>query len=148
MSSFRETLQGPAGKVIAAGFLVAGGVAVYLTVFGGGPSIGDSASRRTFVDAESGKSFQVTVSAGMTTPVESPFSGKKTGIEPELCYWTADGHPKPDPDYVLLNRLHLPPIAGPTFCPVCHRLVIGRNPRAQEGDKPPPTEAEYKARSG
>ena len=62
------------------------------------------------------------------TPVKSPHSGKETGYEPERCYWTADGKPKPEPTYVLLNAAVGKP--GPTFCQDCKRLVVGLNPPA------------------
>jgi len=145
MKSFRETLQGPAGKVIAGVVVVVGLASAYASYRAGGPSLADQSLRRTFVDAETGQPFPVTLTPDMVVPVKSPFTGRDTGVEPELCYWTADGQPKDVPDPVLLNANHIPPLPGPTFCPVCHRLVIGHNPRALPGMKPPITEADYKA---
>jgi len=76
-------------------------------------------------------------------PVLAP-SGKNTGYEAELCYWTKDGKPKETPTPVLLNIYK--GIKGPTFCPDCGRLVVGHNPPAMEGAKPPPTKDEYTPR--
>ncbi|MGA2229800.1 MAG: hypothetical protein ABSH22_02645 [Tepidisphaeraceae bacterium] len=96
-----------------------------------------------FMDAETGYVFHAKISAGMSYPVISPDTGKPTGYEPELCYWTKDGHVKSDPTPVLLNIYR--GISGPTFCPDCGRLVVAHNPMAIEGQRPPPTEAEYRA---
>ena len=146
MKSVREMLRGTGGIAIAAVVVVGAGVAVFFSVHESGPSPMDASRQRTFMDAESGKPFQATLSAGDSLPLKSPFTGKLTGVEAEMCNWTADGKPKPTPDPVLLNSAHLPPIAGPTFCPVCHRLVVGHNPPALAGDQPPRTEAEYAKR--
>lgn len=81
----------------------------------------------------------------MTYPVKCPDTGKETGYEAELCYWTKDGHPKDEPIPVLLNKYKGDP--GPTFCPDCGRLVVYHNPLAVEGHTPPPTEEEYRARA-
>ncbi len=145
MKSFRQTLQGPLGKVIALAIVAVGAVAVYLTLFGGPPTATDIARQRTYIDAESGKPFKVDIYPGLSMPVKSPFTGNPTGVEPELCFWTAEGTAKTTPDYVLLNRQHIPPIPGPTFCPVCHRLVVPHNPSPSPGDAPPMTEDHYKA---
>jgi hypothetical protein len=83
---------------------------------------------------------------GDQIPVKSPHSGKSTGYPAELCYWTKDGVIKSEPTAVLL-RSHLGE-RSPTFCPDCGRLVVGHNPRPSQGDKPPPTQAEYKPRRG
>jgi hypothetical protein len=94
-----------------------------------------------FIDAETGKTFHKKIEAGMSYPVISPDTGKATGYEAELCYWTKDGHVKSDPTPVLLNMYR--GVSGPTFCPDCGRLVVQNNPIAVEGHKPPPTQAEY-----
>jgi len=60
----------------------------------------------------------------------------------EVCWWTADGQASSTPTYVLLNNFIGKP--GPTFCPVCHRLVVPHNPTPGSGVRPPPTEDEYK----
>ena len=60
----------------------------------------------------------------------------------EMCWWTPSGGQAAQPTYVLLNNLVGKP--GPTFCPVCHRLVVPHNPPPQPGGHPPPTEDEYK----
>lgn len=107
-----------------------------------------AASHRIFMDASTHppKSFKVDLQAGMSIPVKSPYSGKDTGYLAELCYWTKSGGVKEDPTPVLLNQ-HLGK-SGPTFCPDCGRLVVGHNPAAIPGTKPPPTEEEYKSRGG
>ena len=50
---------------------------------------------------------------------------------------------KKKPDAVLLRALLGE--RGPTFCPVCKRLVVMHNPRPKDGSTPPQTEAEYAA---
>ena len=93
-----------------------------------------------FVCSETGKSFELEIKEGMTSPVTSPYSGKATGYPvDEQCTWTADGKVDDEPTYVLLNH------KGPTFCPKCHRLVTGNNAVASADRQPPSTEAEYQA---
>lgn len=101
------------------------------------------ASSLTFVDIETGKSFKLVPTVGMPYPVKSPFTGHMTGYRAELCGWTKDGHVRSEPFAVVLNSELGKP--GPTFCPDCGRLVVGHNPPAIEGHKPPPTQAEYEA---
>ena len=108
--------------------------------------LADESRNRWFVCTETGKPFRVKLEPGMTFPVESPHSGKPTGVAAELCYWTKDGQPKEDPTPVLLNQSAGK--SGPTFCPDCGRLVVGNNPLPLVGAKPPPTQAEYAARRG
>jgi hypothetical protein len=142
MQSFRKTLEGPAGKVIAVAFVLIGGLAAYLSLRGGGPTAGDLSRQRVLIDSETNKSFNYELKAGENFPVKAP-SGGKTGYPAEACYWTRDGQVKAEPTYVLLNQMLGKP--GPTYCPDCGRLVVPRNPRPAEGDKPPPTEAERTA---
>jgi hypothetical protein len=143
----KEKSQSKIGLIAAVVVIAAG--AVMLVVYFSGPSAAaKSARHRVFIDAETGKSFEVDLAVGMTYPVKSPDTGHMSGQPAELCYWTADGQPKATPDPVLLNNLRMPPVDGPTFCPVCHRLVVGNNPGPAPGRKPPPTEAEYTARYG
>lgn len=101
------------------------------------------AETRIFVDSETGKSFTARLTAGMTIPITSPYTGRKTGYPAELCYWSKDGHIMSDPTPVLLNSYLGKP--GPTFCPYCGRLVVPHNPMPHPGSRPPPTLAEYKA---
>jgi hypothetical protein len=103
----------------------------------------EAATDPIFIDAETGQVFHAKLSVGMSYPVISPDTGKPTGYEAELCFWTKDGHVKDDPTPVLLNIYR--GISGPTFCPDCGRLVVAHNPMAIEGRKPPPTEADYRA---
>lgn len=105
-------------------------------------------AERVYICAETGKTFAHTVKPGTKIqPVRSPYSGKDTGYPAQLCFWTADGHVKKDPTYVLMNSDR--GIKGPTFCPECNRLVPANNPVVAEGATPPPTKDEYtKRRSG
>jgi hypothetical protein len=112
-------------------------------------SFGDSeavsvSSERPFICAKTGKSFTYTMKAGDSVPVMSPFSKERTGFRAERCTWTKDGMIKHDPTYVLLNETIGQP--GPTFCPDCDRLVVGRNPPALPGARPPPLRSEFKPR--
>lgn len=97
-----------------------------------------------FIDSETGQTFHMALKVGMSIPVISPYTGRRTGYEPEFCYWTKDGHVKKVPTPVLMNDEVGKP--GPTFCPDCGRLVVHHNPMAIEGHRPPPTKAEYEAR--
>lgn len=146
MQTARNLLRGPAGTAVAVVVLLGGGVAAYFALFGGGPTAGDLSNDRVFVDGENGKPFNAHLSVGDAVPVKSPFTGKMTGVEGTPCYWTADGTVKKTPDYVALKQLMGQ--RGPTFCPVCHRLVVAHNPVPTPGQTPPPTEAEYNAARG
>jgi hypothetical protein len=143
-----DFLASTRGRVFAALLVVAAIGAVGWTIwwnFGTDAAVAD-ANDPIFIDAETGVIFHKALTAGMTYPVTSPDTGKQTGYEAELCYWTKDGHVKSDPTPVLLNIYR--GIPGPTFCPDCGRLVVAHNPLAVEGHKPPPTEAEYRAAHG
>jgi hypothetical protein len=145
MSGAREFLDKPAGKAAGITLVLIGvGMVVYvITSFvRGDPDLADSRAP-WFVDSETGKPFHHQLVVGDTFPVLAP-SGKNTGYPAELCYWTKDGTPKTDPTPVLLNSAVGKP--GPTFCPDCGRLVVSHNPAPTTGGRPPPTEAEYKAR--
>jgi hypothetical protein len=104
----------------------------------------DEAYYTTYICTETGRAFKHRNEPGETLPIVSPYSGKNTGVPGEPCYWTADGRIKSQPTWVLLNEAIGKP--GATFCPDCGRLVVGRNPVAHAGGKPPPTEDEYAAR--
>lgn len=140
-SSFLKT---PAGKALAGVFVAVGVVLAAWTIWGStGANMAAVANRRLFIDASNGQSFWVSLDEITEVPTMAP-SGQKTGYPAELCYWTADGKPKSEPTGVLLNETVGKP--GPTFCPDCKRLVVGRNPSPVGPDfKPPPTEAEYRA---
>jgi hypothetical protein len=143
----QSRLSGTQGIMIASALLLAGLIGIYLE-FGRSDGRSDAIDRsqvRTFIDAENGQVFDVRLKPGMTYPVTSPFTGRATGLEGELCYWTADGSIKATPDHVLLNFMRMPPVRGATFCPFCHRLVVERNPAPDPGSTPPPTESEYRA---
>ncbi|HRK32576.1 MAG TPA: hypothetical protein PLD59_16045 [Tepidisphaeraceae bacterium] len=143
-----EFVNSPKGRPIAITFAVLAvlGTGYLLYSAAGGSDAVISSTDRVFICSETGKTFRYTLKVGDMTPVKSPHSGKETGYEPERCYWTADGKPKPEPTYVLLNAAVGKP--GPTFCQDCKRLVVGLNPPAGAGEQPPPTEQEYKARGG
>jgi hypothetical protein len=143
MSHFFST---PRGRGVAIGGCV---LTLMLVVYSAksafGPSeIGQMSRHRTFVCSETGKSFEANVDIGMQVPIHSPYSGKNTGYEAELCYWTADGGTKQKPTAVLLNDWIGK--KGPTFCPDCNRLVVGHNPTPEQRQNPPPTEAEYRSK--
>lgn len=150
MSGIREFINSPKGRVVTtlaavALCVVAVGVLVWVLLAGSNPAV-RSSTDRVFMCAETGKTFSYTIRVGDTIPVISPHSGRKTGYEPELCYWTADGKVKRNPTYVLLNETVGK--SGPTFCPDCGRLVVAMNPVAIEGNPPPPTQRELADRRG
>lgn len=95
------------------------------------------------MDIETGKTFKVELTPDMAYPAKSPYTGRFTGYRTEMCGWTKDGHVRKEPFYVVLNSELGKP--GPTFCPDCGRLVVAHNPKAVEGHRPPPTQAEYSA---
>jgi hypothetical protein len=143
----REFFRTSGGKAAAVAVVVAAGVALWYSVkgnFGGDPAMAMT-NDPVFIDTE-GHSWNQKVSAGMEAPpVKSPFTGKKDGYPAELCYWTKEGTIRSKPFPVLLNKWIDKP--GPTFCPDCGRLVTEHNKTPQEHPKPPPTEAEYDAKS-
>jgi hypothetical protein len=141
----RAFLETSAGRVTGIALCV---VALVIVVWSFRSNLGDTEAEaaskdRIFVCSETGKAFHVTIEPNMTIPVDSPYSGKKTGYPAALCYWTKDGQLKKDPTPVLLNETVGK--RGPTFCPDCGRLVGPQAPPPMPGVKPPPTEAEYKA---
>ncbi|HEX3359062.1 MAG TPA: hypothetical protein VHS31_18930 [Tepidisphaeraceae bacterium] len=144
-AGLREFLSSGKGQIIAITLaLVAVIAAVMLVARQLGPSEAGAIARdRMYIDAKTMKPFEHELKIGDTIPTEAP-SGDKSGYPAELCYWTKDGKIKEDPTPVLLKSWLGQ--SGPTFCPDCGRLVVGHNPRPNPGAKPPPTEAEYKAR--
>jgi hypothetical protein len=145
MASFRNFLDSQGGKILAAVLIVGAGIAGFLAIRSViGPNEGAQiANDRIFIDASTGRPFNVVLKSGLEIPVTAP-SGGKTGFPAELCFWTKEGTIREQPFAVLLNQtVGKPP---PTFCPDCGRLVVGHNPVPQPGAQPPPTEAEYKPR--
>jgi len=143
-SSWRQWLHGRAGKIVVIVAILS------LLVWAGTTLVGffrrsptTAANDWTFVCSETGKAFTHTIQVGETLPVHSPFSGKDTGYPATACWWTADGQIKTEPTWVVLNSTLRKP--GPTFCPDCGRLVLGRSPKPHPGDRPPPTRDEYYA---
>jgi hypothetical protein len=147
MAGVREWFNGPGGKIIGIVIVLLGVVAVVVGVKNifGPDEAAQLANTRWFVDSKDGKAYRFELSIGTPIPAPAP-SGGNTGFPAELCYWTKDGKPKADPTPVLLNQLVGKP--EPTFCPDCGRLVRTHNPGAAEGQTPPPTESEYKAKGG
>ena len=145
LDSLREFFRKPVGMAIAGVVVVIGLVFAFGAIRGFTTTeAAVIANERVYVDAQTGKPFNVSLSEGLEKPVKAP-SGGKTGWPAEECYWTKDGKIKEDPTYVLLNMYK--GSKDPTFCPDCGRLVVGHNPRASEDRKPPPTKDEYQ-RSG
>ena len=145
IEQFRRFLASTAGKVLAA--VLAIGLVCVCVYFVKQYLAGDTpedAFYDTYVCSETGKSFRHRNVIGEQAPIMSPFSKKNTGYPGEPCYWTKDGKIKKDPTWVILNTFLNKP--EPTFCPDCGRLVVGHNPPAETGKRPPPTEEEYKAR--
>ncbi len=120
------------------------GSAVYKVMDDLQDSTPDDVHYSMYIDTETGKTFRHKNETGETHPIESPYSGKRTGVVAEPCFWTADGGTKSEPTWVLLNELAGK--QGPTFCPDCGRLVVGHNPQPGEGVRPAPTKEEYAAR--
>jgi hypothetical protein len=142
LEKLREFLKGGAGKVAAAVVVAIGLITAFVTARGVMTSEGEELSgTRWFVDAETGKPFRYSLGGSAEIPAPAP-SGKKSGYPAESCFWTKDGKPKEEPTYVLLNMWK--GSNEPTFCPDCGRLVVGHNPPAAPGARPPPTQEEYK----
>lgn len=146
MERLRQLLATPAAKVVVTAasivLLIVAGRVIYSYMKGDTP---DTAFSTMFICTETGKTFRHTNKIGETQPILSPYSGKNTGVPAEACYWNADGTPKKEPTWVLLNELAGK--EGPTFCPDCDRLVVGHNPAPAPGVHPPPTREEYGSRS-
>jgi len=145
IEGFRRFLSTAAGKVLAIvltlGLLAVAFYSVQAFFKGDTP---DSAFSTMYVCTETGKAFKHVNQIGETPPILSPYSGKNTGLPAEACYWSADGTVIKDPTWVLLNTQIGKP--EPTFCPVCGRLVVPRNPAPVAGRQPPPTRDEWFAR--
>lgn len=144
MGRTNSLLETPTGKSVAIVLaVVAIGVAVYVVKGSLFSSVVTNERTRMFVDATTGQGFRHELQAGESIPIDAP-SGHKTGYPAELCYWTKDGTPKSDPTPVLLNTYIGK--SEPTFCPECGRLVVGNNPIAKPGMRPPPTREEWEQR--
>lgn len=142
----RAFLSTPLGRCVSVILCLVGLIAIGWSIhsnLGPDPAV-SAANNPLFINAETGKVFRCKLTAGMNIPVKCPDTGKETGYEAELCFWTKDGRVKNDPTPVLLNEHKGLP--GPTFCPDCGRLVVHHNPMAVEGGRPPPTEREYRGR--
>jgi hypothetical protein len=132
---------------IAVGALLIGAIGVAVWAFKnsfGTSSAVANANDRVFVDAKTGKPFNVDLKKGMTIPIAAP-SGGNTGYPAEMCGWTKDGKMRSEPYPVLLNSWLGK--TDPTFCPDCGRLVVGHNPPPDPNNlRPPPLQSEYKAK--
>ncbi len=124
---------------ICGGCVAFAGVTVRSYMSGGAPQEGHYS---WYIDDKTGEAFKHANALGESIPIKAP-SGDYTGYPTEACYWTKDGQVSDKPTRVLLNEAHGLP--GPTFCPVCGRLVEEHNPRAMAGKRPPPTQEEWKA---
>ena len=141
LERLREFLRSRAGTGVAAVLVLVGLVAAVQALRGFGTSDAEAISaERMFIDATTGKPYEVELKVGMPMPAPAP-SGGNTGYPAEKCYWTKDGKEKEDPTYVLLNVYK--GNKDPTFCPDCGRLVVGHNPVPGEGVSPPPTKEEH-----
>jgi hypothetical protein len=142
IEQFRRFLSSTGGKVVitilAFGLITFAMYSVKSFLKGDTP---DSAFHTMYICTETGKAFDHQNKVGETVPILSPYSGKNTGVPAEACYWTADGGTMKDPTWVLLNTEIGKP--EPTFCPVCGRLVVARNPPPSSGRQPPPTKEEW-----
>jgi hypothetical protein len=145
MGDEQSFLNTNAGRVIAAVLVLLGlGAVVFAASRYFGPSAAARTSaERTFICAETKKSFGYTLKAGDMLPVRSPHSGRNTGFPAEACNWSSDGQVSARETFVLLNS-HVGS-DEPTFCPDCGRLVVGHNPPADASRKAPPTQQEYRA---
>ncbi len=138
----REYFATNAGRQIA---IAAGVLGLLIVIWAVKRTFGETeaaaiSADRMFIDAATGKPFEHVLKVGDRIPVKAP-SGGNTGYQAELCYWTKDGKVKKNPTPVLMNGALGKP--DPTFCPDCDRLVVGHNPMAEEGKRPPPTKEEY-----
>lgn len=144
MGPVRRLLRQPLGATlgIAATLVcIAAGVWTVWHALKPSPAIAAS-TKGLYICAQTGKAFSITITPGITVPVQSPYSGTKTGYPAELCLWTRDGQIRSEGVPVLLNVFIGK--RGPTFCPDCGRLVRSRNPRPVPG-KPPPTREQYRS---
>jgi hypothetical protein len=142
MEWLRKFFDTGVGKMVAATVMVVACAAFYVEARNTfSPPDLAAAREHVFVDAQTGQGFKYELVRGDSIPIVSPYTGQKTGYPAELCYWNADGSIRSDPTPVLLNSWIGKP--GPTFCPVCGRLVVPRNPYPQPGAKPPLTREEY-----
>jgi hypothetical protein len=144
MEGLRRFIQSPGGKVFAVILsLAAVGLGIYVAKGSIKSETPDTAFSAMFIDTETGKPFRHEIQLGENIPILAP-SGKNTGVRAEACFWTADGQIKTEPTWVALSESL--GRSGPTFCPDCGRLVVGHNPVAVAGRRPPPTQKEFAAR--
>jgi hypothetical protein len=105
--------------VAAAVILVLSGVAIWRQFSSGTP--GAFGNTRIYLCMETGKSFPHQIQIGEIEPIESPYTGKKTGWPTEECWC----HGRENPVYVVLkSKMNL---EGETRCPDCNDLVIPHN---------------------
>ncbi len=145
LAGARKFFESKTGRQVAIGLALVGlATAIYSMMSNLRSENVSMSTDRLFICSETGKSFRESIKAGMMIPIHSPYSGKETGYEAELCYWTKDGKIKPDPTPVLRNSHAGKP--EPTFCPDCGRMVTALNPAPSEGMLSPPTQAEWAVR--
>lgn len=145
MTGVSEILRSKTGRSAAVATLLIGVAAVAWSIHSNVRSeTPDTAYYSTYICTETGKPFRHRNQIGELVPIQSPYSGKSTGLPAQPCFWTASGGTKAEATWVLLNEQVGK--SGPTFCPDCGRLVVGHNPEPKPGVKPPPTSAEYAGR--
>jgi hypothetical protein len=145
MANFNEFLRTKPGTILLVLAVLLGGLFAGYTVWKTMFKDDFSDARYTWYIDETGKTFKHVNKVGEMGPVLSPNTGKEA-FPAEACYWTRDGGVKKDPTWVLLNS-YLGNDA-PTFCPDCGRLVVGHNPPARPGARPPKTKEEYEQNGG
>lgn len=109
----------------AGAFLLLVGSVAYIWSHFAGASPADAANVRTYICAETGKSFTHRLVIGETEPILSPFTNRNTGWRAEACYWTKDGRARKKPTWVLVKQRMGQ--QGQTFCPDCGREVTPHN---------------------
>jgi hypothetical protein len=137
-SGIREFLDSPKGKAIAFSLVGVGLLAVGISLWANMSPASEiqDANNPLYINAQTGQQKRLSISVGQSVP--------DGWYKAEWCYWTKDGKPTEKATPVLLNKYK--GSNTPTFCPECGRLVVDHNPPAVAGDRPPPTQAEYKPR--
>ncbi len=142
----QRILHSKIGVGMMVGVIVASVVIVVMQLphYWGRSESAEELNGRWLICMESRKAYHVNLEDVGSFPAYSPFSKKNTGVEAELCYWTAEGKIKDKPVPVLLNEMVGD--SSRTYCPECGRLVVARNPGPPMTTRASPTRAEVEAR--